>query len=155
MSTKHTTFMIICFHIKLTIVTLFFLFLIVTFAAYPNDSNDILTARKTSMKKLASNLKILSRINRRLVLFDLIKVKAVLIEIKENSQSIPELFEIKAADLTSEAASEIWENFGDFTQKATNLENLAQEFAASVEDNDNLNERIIGLRESCKSCHSV
>ena len=71
-----------------------------------------------SMKVIAANMKSLSKVSRGRDPFDVNEVRNMLAEIESNAAQTPILFEVNATDPTSEAASEIWENFQDFADKA-------------------------------------
>tara|TARA_X000001036_G_scaffold255332_1_gene237654 strand:+ start:134 stop:466 length:333 start_codon:yes stop_codon:yes gene_type:complete len=106
------------------------------------------------MKVIAANMKSLSKISRGRDPFDINEVKNILSEIEINAGQTPMLFEVNATDPTSEAASEIWENFQDFSDKAFALESTAKSLISAVESVDDLAIAVQSLGSTCKSCHS-
>lgn len=122
--------------------------------SHSGTSNEIVKARMASMKVIAANMKSLSKISRGRDPFDINEVKNILSEIEINAGQTPMLFEVNATDPTSEAASEIWENFQDFSDKAFALESTAKSLISAVESVDDLAIAVQSLGSTCKSCHS-
>ena len=86
--------------------------------SHSGSTNELVKARMASMKVIAANMKSLSKVSRGRDPFDVDEVRNMLAEIESNAAQTPILFEVNATDPTSEAASEIWENFQDFADKA-------------------------------------
>ena len=122
--------------------------------SHSGTTNEIVKARMASMKVIAANMKSLSKVSRGRDPFDVNEVRNMLAEIENNAAQTPILFEVNATDPTSEAASEIWENFQDFADKAFALESTAKSLIDTVENVDDLTVAVQSLGKTCKSCHS-
>ena len=122
--------------------------------SHSGTTNEIVKARMASMKVIAANMKSLSKVSRGRDPFDVNEVRNMLAEIENNAAQTPILFEVNATDPTSEAASEIWENFQDFADKAFALESTAKSLISTVESVDDLAVAVQSLGKTCKSCHS-
>ena len=122
--------------------------------SHSGTTDEIVKARMASMKVIAANMKSLSKVSRGRDPFDLNEVRNILAEIESNAAQTPILFEVNASDPTSEAASEIWENFQDFADKAFALESTAKSSISTVESVDDLAVAVQSLGKTCKSCHS-
>ena len=122
--------------------------------SHSGTTNEIVKARMASMKVIAANMKSLSKVSRGRDPFDVNEVRNMLTEIESNAAQTPILFEVNATDPTSEAASEIWENFQDFADKAFALELTAKSLISTVESVDDLAVAVQSLGKTCKSCHS-
>ena len=122
--------------------------------SHSGTDNEIVKARMASMKVIAANMKSLSKISRGRDPFDLTEVKDMLAKIQSSAAETPILFEVNATDSTSEAASEIWENFEDFKDKAFALESTAKGLISTVASADDVAVAVQSLGSKCKSCHS-
>ena len=122
--------------------------------SHSGTTNEIVKARMASMKIIAANMKSLSKVSRGRESFDINEVRNMLTEIASNAAQTPILFEVNATDPTSEAASEIWENFQDFADKSFALESTAKGLISTVESVDDLAVAVQSLGKTCKSCHS-
>ena len=122
--------------------------------SHSGTENELVKARMASMKNIAANMKSLSKASKGRVSFDLNEIKDRLAAIESSAAETPHLFEINATDPTSEAASEIWENFQDFTDKAFSMESTAKRLIGSVASAEDLAEAVKDLGGTCKSCHS-
>ena len=122
--------------------------------SHSGTTNEIVKARMASMKVIAANMKSLSKVSRGRDPFDINAVFNILAEIESNAAQTPILFEVNATDPTSEAASEIWENFQDFADKSFALESTAKSLISTVESVDDLAVAVQSLGKTCKSCHS-
>ena len=122
--------------------------------SHSGTTNEIVKARMASMKVIAANMKSLSKVSRGRDPFDVNEVRNILAEIVSNAAQTPILFEVNATDPTSEAASEIWENFQDFTDKSFALESTAKSLISTLESVDDLAVAVQSLGKTCKSCHS-
>jgi cytochrome c556 len=74
--------------------------------------------------------------------------------LEDKASVTPALFEKYAINSRSEAGTEIWENFDDFTKKAVDLERVSRELAFTIETKDQLPNVMKALGATCKSCHS-
>ena len=123
-------------------------------SSHSGTENEIVKARMASMKEIAANLKGLAKVSRGNIPFNLSEVKDMLSIIEINAAETPHLFEINATDPTSEAASEIWQNFQDFVDKSFALESTAKKLFDAVESVDDLEDAVKALGGECKACHS-
>lgn len=122
--------------------------------SHSGTKNEVVKARMASMSEIAANMKSLSKISRGRLPFDIGEVKNILATIESNAAQTPKLFEVNATDPTSEAASEIWENFQDFSDKAVALQSTAKDLINTVASIDDLSVAVQSLGGTCKSCHS-
>ena len=122
--------------------------------SHSGTENEVVKARMASMSEIAANMKSLSKISRGRLQFDIDEVKNILAKIESNAAQTPKLFEVNATDPTSEAASEIWENFQDFSDKAFALQSTAENLINTVASIDDLPVAVQSLGGTCKSCHS-
>ena len=99
-------------------------------------------------------MKNLSKVSRGRIPFDLNEVKEKLSIIEANAELTPQLFRENVTDPASEAASEIWESFPDFTERAMVLQTTANKLSFSIETIDDLPNAVKSLGGTCKSCHS-
>ena len=132
----------------------FFFFSTLSAGGHSGVENEAVKARMMSMKEIAESMKYLGKVRRGLKEFNLEEIKEKLQLIEYNASITPQLFEIFAVDPLSEAATEIWETFDDFKNRAKTLENTADRLVNSVENKEQLNDALKSLGSSCKSCHS-
>ena len=132
------------------------IFGILTFGslAHTDTTDPLVKARMEAMKELAANMKHLAKVSRGSLPFETEAIVGIFTSIQRNASNTPDLFSVYAMDPTSEAGTEIWENFEDFTKKAQSLESIAQELVLSVNTKDQLQSAMMALGSSCKSCHS-
>jgi cytochrome c556 len=132
------------------------IFGILTFGslAHTDTTDPLVKARMEAMKELAANMKHLAKVSRGSLPFETEAIVGIFTSIQRNASNTPGLFSVYAMDPTSEAGTEIWENFEDFTKKAQSLESIAQELVLSVNTKDQLQSAMMALGSSCKSCHS-
>ena len=122
--------------------------------AHTDTTDPIVKARMQAMKELAANMKHLAKVSRGSLPFETEAIVEIFTSIQRNASNTPELFSVYAMDPTSEAGTEIWENFEDFTKKSQSLETIAQELVLSVNTKDQLQSAMMALGSACKSCHS-
>ena len=122
--------------------------------AHSDTTNPIVKARMEAMKELATSMKHLAKVSRGNLPFETEAIVEIFKSIQNNASNTPELFSVYAMDPTSEAGTEIWENFEDFTKKAQSLESVAYDLTLTVNAKDQLQSAMMALGSSCKSCHS-
>ena len=122
--------------------------------ATADDTDRIIKARMGAMKDIASGMKSLAHIIKGRDAFSADKLKEVLAVLENKASETPGLFEKYAINQKSEAGTEIWENFDDFTKKAHDLERFSRELALTIESKDHLPNAIKILGATCKACHS-
>ena len=121
---------------------------------HSDTSDPLVKARMANMKVIAASMKSLAKVSRGRVPFEANEVKEILSRIEKSAAMTPATFEVYATDPTSEAATEIWDNFEDFTAKASNLEVTANKFLMMVESKEQVGDALKALGATCKSCHS-
>ena len=119
-----------------------------------DDTDIVVKARMNAMKDVASSMKSLAQIMKGRDPFSTEKVKEILAVLEYKASVTPTLFEKYAINPQSEAGTEIWENFDDFTKKADDLERVSRELALTTETKDQLPNAMKALGATCKSCHS-
>ena len=87
--------------------------------------------------------------------FDLNAARNAARSIAIHSAETVDLFADNEDDPKSEAKASIWENYGDFTAKADELENVAAGLASSIQSAADLGPAMAALGAACKSCHAV
>ena len=107
------------------------------------------------MSAIAENMKVLGQMWKGATEFDADVARSATAAIAEHASATPGLFEANETDPKSEARPEIWSNFEDFTDKASELEVIAIGVATSINDPSDLNAAMSALVANCKSCHSV
>ena len=122
--------------------------------AHSGVENKAVMARMMAMKEIAASMKYIGKVRRGTEQFNVQELKENLEIIRYNASVTPQLFEIYAVDPLSEAATEIWETFDDFKNRAKVLESTAERLVNSVENKEQLNEALKSLGSTCKSCHS-
>ena len=122
--------------------------------AHSQTEDPIIQARMMAMKEIAQCLKTLSQINRGMKPFDLNEIKELLKKIEDHSAEVPDLFRIYATDPFTEAASEIWSNFNDFTILAEDMKIVASQSLSTVRTQEQIGDIIKDFGKTCKSCHS-
>ena len=123
--------------------------------AHQNVADPTVKARMDNMSSISSAMKSLGEMAKGTAAFDPQKLRDAAATIADFAGRIPLRFETEATDPTSEARPVIWDEFGDFTRKATTLEALALEIAASDITESDLRSTIAELGAACKACHSV
>lgn len=104
------------------------------------------------MSELASETKSLGLMVRGQADFDPEAATAALAEIEHHARNIPDLFETRASDPTSEAVDSIWTNWNDFVLKSGALADAAA--MADPEDIDSLRMAFGSIGQACKACHA-
>ena len=131
-------------------------FFIITAAsmASAEDMDIVVKARMAAMKDIGSNMKSLAQIMRGREGFSKDKVKEILANLEDTASRTPSLFETYAINNRSEAGTEIWENFDDFTQKAQDLQGVSRTLKMTIQTKEQLPDAMKALGATCKACHS-
>ena len=111
-------------------------------------------ARMEGMKAMGDATKTLGQMAKGEAPFDTEAARAAAARIAEEAARAPDLFESAATDPQSEALPAIWDNWGDFTDKAQSLEAVASRLASDIDSLDTLRAGMGDLGQACKACHS-
>lgn len=117
-------------------------------------TNPAVMARMEVMSTIGKNMKIIGQMAKGETAFDAETARTAAGTIADAASQTPGLFEAHETDPKSEALPVIWEDFEDFSAKATALETAARNAAASIETAKDLRPAMGGMGGTCKSCHS-
>ena len=121
---------------------------------YAHDAvnNTDVMKRMTLMKGMASEMKILGGMMKREIPFDSVMANNAVSEINRLSSSTVEAFSVKADDPKSEAKSNIWDEFENFTQLSNELTTATS--AITLDSYNDLRPAMGMIGKNCKACHS-
>ena len=117
--------------------------------------SEAVTARTKAMSDISDNMRVLGRMLKGQVDFNLVSAQAAIQNIEDLAAKTPALFEVEAVDPHAEAKPEIWSNYEDFVDKAMTLQTAAMDAGDSLVDKNSLKNVIMSLGKTCKSCHSL
>ena len=123
--------------------------------AHGGVQNPAVLARMDAMKAIGDATKVLGEMAKGATAFDAATAQAAAAEIAAHAAETPALFEAPETDAKSEALPGIWEDFADFTAKASALEARADTLASGLETPDDLNAGLGQLGEACTACHKA
>ena len=123
--------------------------------AHQGVQNPAVKARMDGMSAIAENLKVIGSMAKGEKDFDAEAARIAAAAIAKHAADTPHLFEANETDPKSEALPVIWEKFGDFTAKATQLETIARELSVSIAGREDLKLALAALGQNCKACHSA
>lgn len=126
-----------------------------TTLAHQGVQNPAVMARMNGMSAIAKNMKTIGQMAKGETAFDAAAAKSAAAAIAEHAAETPDLFKANETDPKSEARSEIWSNFDDFTAKALELETIASDLSRSITTPKDLAAAIGTLGANCKACHST
>ncbi|WP_083431287.1 c-type cytochrome [Nioella sediminis] len=121
--------------------------------AHQNVQNPAVQARMDNMTAMARQMEVIGTMARGETAFDAEAANDALAQISSEANRIVDLFEAPETDPQSEARAGIWENFGNFSNRAMELELLAMELAGTVEDRSTLVQALRRVGASCSGCH--
>ena len=110
--------------------------------------------RMMLMKKMADNTKIIGQMLKGKTSFDANEAKLALERLSSLSLETPEVFKINATDPKSEAKSNIWDEFDEFTKLSQDLAEATEVLAGSVSTINDLRPALKRVSSGCKACHS-
>ncbi|WP_274961642.1 c-type cytochrome [Thioclava electrotropha] len=110
-------------------------------------------ARMEGMKRLGTEMKLLSTMAKGERDFEAEKVRRAITRIEAEAGQIPVLFEPEAQDPKSEAHPSIWDEFHDFRGQAQALEEAANSLSEPIESRQALGPALVKLGVTCKECH--
>ena len=110
--------------------------------------------RMMLMKEMANNTKIIGQMLKGKTSFDANEAKLALERLSSLSLETPEVFKINATDPKSEAKSNIWDEFDEFTKLSQDLAEATEVLAGSVGTINDLRPALKRVSSGCKACHS-
>lgn len=122
--------------------------------AHGGVKNPAVMARMDGMSAIADGMKALGAMAKGAVAFDAGAADAAVATIADHAARIPALFEAEESDPKSEAKPEIWADFGDFTDKAGALTDVANGLSGAIRSQGDLGPAMKQLGAACKSCHA-
>jgi len=110
--------------------------------------------RMMVMKAMADNTKIIGQMLKGKTSFDANEAKLALERLSYLSLKTPKVFEVNATDPKSEAKSDIWDEFDEFTKLSKDLAEATEVLAGSVGTINDLRPALKRVSSGCKACHS-
>ncbi len=138
--------------LKISLIVVFFSSTLLL--AHTGVKNEDVMKRMNLMKSMAENTKILGKMLKKKIPFDLEQAKNSLIEISNLSKSTPSVFEIMAMDPKSESKMIIWEEFDNFRDLSNMLADDTLSAAKNLSDFEGLKPALLKTAAGCKGCHS-
>ena len=140
-------------------LTLKFIFMVIFLSstlllAHTGVKNEDVMKRMNLMKSMAENSKILGKMLKKKIPFNLEQAKSSLIEISKLSRSTPSVFEKMAMDPKSESKMIIWEEFDNFRDLSNKLADDTFSAAKNLSDVEDLKPVLKTITLGCKGCHS-
>lgn len=123
-------------------------------AAHTGVKNATVKARMDAMSGIGAQMKVMGQMSKEIAPFDAKAARKAAAEIARLAAVTPDLFEARESDPTSEAKTDIWANFEDFTEKSKQLETVALGLSESISEPGDLVPAMRSLGATCKSCHS-
>lgn len=120
--------------------------------AHGGVENETVLARMDGMKTLSTQLKTLGSMAKGQTEFDASAAQAALARLADGAARIPDHFEEEVIVPESEALPAIWENWEDFTAKASALRQRSD--ALNVSRPGDLGPALRELGGACKACHA-
>ena len=140
-------------------LTLKFIFMVIFLSstlllAHTGVKNEDVMKRMNLMKSMAENSKILGKMLKKKIPFNLEQAKSSLIEISKLSRSTPSVFDKMAMDPKSESKMIIWEEFDNFRDLSNKLADDTFSAARNLSDVEDLKPALKTIAFGCKGCHS-
>ena len=140
-------------------LTLKFIFMVIFLSstlllAHTGVKNEDVMKRMNLMKSMAENSKIIGKMLKKKIPFNLEQAKSSLIEISKLSRSTPSVFEKMAMDPKSESKMIIWEEFDNFRDLSNKLADDTFSAARNLSDVEDLKPALKTIAFGCKGCHS-
>ena len=110
--------------------------------------------RMMLMKEMANNTKIIGQMLKGKTSFDENEAKLALKRLSSLSLKTPKVFQVNATDPKSEAKSNIWDEFDEFTKLSQDLAEATEVLAVSVGTINDLRPALKRISSGCKACHS-
>ena len=122
--------------------------------AHTGVKNEDVMKRMNLMKSMAENSKILGKMLKKKIPFNLEQAKSSLIEISKSSRSTPSVFDKMAMDPKSESKMIIWEEFDNFRDLSNKLADDTFSAVKNLSDVVDLKPALKTIALGCKGCHS-
>ena len=123
--------------------------------AHTGVKNEDVMKRMNLMKSMEENSKILGKMLKKKIPFNLEQAKSSLIEISKLSRSTPSVFEKMAMDPKSESKIIIWEEFDNFRDLSNKLANNTLSAAENLSGFEDLKPALMRTASGCKECHTI
>ncbi|MEX0285225.1 MAG: cytochrome c [Paracoccaceae bacterium] len=111
----------------------------------------VVQKRIYAMADIGDDMKVLGQMARGQRAFDSSAAQKAVDDIAKEAARIPRLFKAFETEAGSDARSEIWSNFGDFTAKANALQQTAS--GIRISSQADLPAAVGRLGADCKACH--
>ena len=140
-------------------LTLKFIFMVIFLSstlllAHTGVKNEDVMKRMNLMKSMAENSKILGKMLKKKIPFNLKQAKSSLIEISKLSRFTPSVFDKMAMDPKSKSKMIIWEEFDNFRYLSNKLADDTFSAAKNLSDVEDLKPALKTIALGCKGCHS-
>ncbi|MEJ2031357.1 MAG: cytochrome c [Maritimibacter sp.] len=122
--------------------------------AFAYSTNPDVQKRQETMGMISSGLKKLMPMVQGKADFDAATAQAAFAQIAEYAGNIPTAFEANTTDAESKASPAIWENWDDFTTKASALEAGAKA-GMGVDSLEAMQAAFGPVGGACKACHTT
>ena len=123
--------------------------------AHTGVKNEDVMKRMNLMKSMAENSKILGKMLKKKIPFNLEQAKSSLIEISKLSRSTPSVFDKMAMDPKSESKIIIWEEFDNFRNLSNKLADNTLSAAENLSGFEDLKPALMRTASGCKECHTI
>ncbi len=124
-------------------------------AAHDGVMDKTVLARMDGMKAMGAQAKQLGQMAKGETGFDAAAAEAALQDLAAEAARVPDLFAAEVIVHGSEARPVIWQDYGDFTAKAEDLEAVATGLEGTVRAQEDLGPALAEIGGTCKACHSV
>ncbi|WP_146344798.1 c-type cytochrome [Phaeobacter marinintestinus] len=122
--------------------------------AHSGVKDPTVMARMQNMGTIGENMKVIGQMMKKEIPFDAVAAQVAAGNIAAAASLTVAKFEDPATDPKSEALPAIWEDFADFSTKASDLETVARTQAGTIGSYDDLRGAAGALAGACKACHS-
>lgn len=123
--------------------------------AHSGVTNKAVKAWMQTMSAIGQNTKVLGTMSKGVAEFDALEARRAAKAIAQKAGQIPELFKTPASDPKSEALPVIWQDFEDFSAKATDLRQSALRAAATIRTRSDLRAAMTEIGGACQACHKA
>ena len=123
--------------------------------AHQGVKNPAVMTRMETMKSIGSETKLLRQMVRGEALFDEGAARAAALEISEHASRVIAEFKDKEDDPKSEALPLIWDQFGDFSALAEELQSVSLSASTDIVDAATLSAAFDAINMTCKTCHDT
>ena len=139
--------------LKISLIVIFFSSTLLL--AHTGVKNEDVMKRMNLMKSMAENSKILGKMLKKEIPFNLEQAKSSLIEISKLSRFTPSVFDKMAMDPKSESKIIIWEEFDNFRNLSNKLADNTLSAAENLSGFEDLKPVLMRTASGCKECHTI